>query len=84
VENIMNRRNFLQALLATPAVVLVGTRQPVVARTATPALTLQRSPLAGFQYHASERVWPRLRTGDALKLVREPGNRYDARAVAVY
>lgn len=42
---------------------------------------LQTSPVAGFQYHDGEAVWHALRQGDPLALVREPGNRHDARAV---
>lgn len=46
-------------------------------------ILLQDSPLAGFQYHAGKALWPQLRVGDALTLVREPDNVHDARAVRV-
>lgn len=46
-------------------------------------IILQTSPLAGFQYHAGRAVFPLLEAGDALTLVREPDNPYDARAVRV-
>lgn len=46
-------------------------------------LLVQRSPLAGFQYHAGEALWDELRVGDALVLVREPDNPHDPRAVRV-
>jgi hypothetical protein len=46
-------------------------------------LVVQDSPLAGFQYHAGKTLWPQMQVGDALTLVREPENRYDARAVRV-
>jgi hypothetical protein len=46
-------------------------------------ILLQDSPLAGFQYHAGKALWPQLRVGDALTLVREPDNPHDARAVRV-
>jgi hypothetical protein len=46
-------------------------------------LLLQDSPLAGFQYHAGKAVWAQLKVGDALTLVREPDNPYDAQAVRV-
>lgn len=46
-------------------------------------ILLQDSPLAGFQYHAGKVLWPQLRVGDALTLVREPDNAHDARAVRV-
>ena len=46
-------------------------------------ILLQDSPLAGFQYHAGKALWPQMRVGDALALVREPDNPYDAKAVRV-
>jgi hypothetical protein len=46
-------------------------------------ILVQSSPLAGFQYHAGTEVWERLRVGDTLVLVREPGNAHDVRAVRV-
>jgi len=50
---------------------------------ATAHILVQDSPLAGFQYHAGKVVWPELRVGDVLTLVREPDNPHDARAVRV-
>ncbi|MCA0186256.1 MAG: HIRAN domain-containing protein, partial [Proteobacteria bacterium] len=44
---------------------------------------VQRSPLAGFQYHGAAIHWDALREGDPLKLVREPDNPHDPRAVRV-
>lgn len=46
-------------------------------------ILLQDSPLAGFQYHAGKALWPQMRTGDALTLIREPDNVHDAKAVRV-
>ena len=46
-------------------------------------ILLQDSPLAGFQYHAGKTLWPRMRVGDALTLIREPDNRHDPKAVRV-
>lgn len=70
----MSRRAFLKSLtalvggLALPAVAYATTGR-------TNVKTLQQSPLAGFQYHYGEVLWP--------QLVREPGNRFDYRAVRV-
>lgn len=44
---------------------------------------LQTSPLAGFQYHAGRAVFPLLRVGDPLSLLREPDNPHDPRAIRV-
>lgn len=46
-------------------------------------IELQRSPVAGFQYHRAEALWPLLAVGAALDLVREPDNVHDPRAVRV-
>ena len=46
-------------------------------------ILVQSSPLAGFQYHAAGELWPGLRVGDALTLIREPDNPHDRNAVRV-
>lgn len=46
-------------------------------------LMVQSSPLAGLQYHAALELWPDLRIGDRLTLVREPENPHDVNAVRV-
>ena len=46
-------------------------------------LLVQSSLLAGFQYHAGEKLWDELRVGDRLTLIREPENPHDALAVRV-
>ncbi|MSQ71830.1 MAG: HIRAN protein [Betaproteobacteria bacterium] len=46
-------------------------------------LLVQSSPLAGFRYHEAKDVFPMMKSGDALSLVREPDNAYDANAVRV-
>lgn len=78
----MSRRTFLKSLTA----LIGGLALPAVAHAATNrenAKTLQHSPLAGFQYHHGEALWPQLAIGQTLQLVREPGNRHDDRAVRV-
>ncbi len=80
----MNRRGFIGALLRGA----VGAPlMPVAALAASASgrrVRLQQSPVAGFQYYEGERIFRRLREGMALNLVREPENKYDERAVAVY
>ena len=46
-------------------------------------LLLQDSPLAGFQFHAGKKLWPQMRVGDRLMLVREPNNVHDRLAIRV-
>lgn len=71
-----------------PVTSVPATSVPATVQHAAPAATrgatrvlLQNSPVAGFQFHDGEAAWPLLRTGDPLALVREPHNRFDARAV---
>ncbi|WP_018609369.1 HIRAN domain-containing protein [Uliginosibacterium gangwonense] len=47
------------------------------------SMVVQRTPLAGFTHHAAQTVWDQLREGDALQLVLETSNPYDAQAVRV-
>lgn len=44
---------------------------------------VQSSPLAGSQYYALSHLVDQMRVGDALTLIREPDNRFDARAIRV-
>ncbi|MDR1888361.1 MAG: HIRAN domain-containing protein [Zoogloeaceae bacterium] len=46
-------------------------------------MLVQSSPLAGSQFHALARLHADMRLGDALTLVREPENPYDAKAIRV-
>ena len=69
------------AWLLTVVAIFVAT----LAHAAQPAtrILVQSSPVAGFQFHEGKRLWDQLQIGDALTLVREPGNAHDARAVRV-
>lgn len=49
----------------------------------TVKLLVQSSPLAGYRYAEAAQVWPELRVGDPLDLVREPDNPHDRNAVRV-
>ncbi|MDR2452697.1 MAG: HIRAN domain-containing protein [Candidatus Accumulibacter sp.] len=76
----MSRRLFLERVAV---LVGIGIATPV-ARAAVPrGVELQRSPVAGFQYHQGAAIWPWLVVGASLSLVREPDNAYDPRAVRV-
>jgi len=46
-------------------------------------LLVQSSPLAGFGYSEAAALWPQLRVGDELTLVREADNPRDASAVRI-
>ena len=86
----MKRRHFLGSLSALAALPVAGdardgARPGVLdGEGASRELLIQESPVAGFQYHDGEAVWTRLAAGDSLRLRREPDNRHDRQAVAVY
>jgi hypothetical protein len=74
----MLRRAFLKSLTT----LVGGIAMPAVAHASRETWkTLQTSPIAGFQYHQGETLWPQLAVGQPLQLVREPDNRHDNRAV---
>jgi hypothetical protein len=75
----MKRRNFLASLLGVAAALPAAKTAAAVPRR----ILIQESPLAGFPYHEGETLWPSLRAGDALALVRETNNLHDPRAVRV-
>lgn len=64
------------------AALLLATALPMRAQPESRIL-VQSSPLAGFQFHEGKALWPQMKVGDALTLVREADNPYDARAVRV-
>ena len=76
----MSRRTFLKALMGLAGLPIATRLQAKENRP----IPLQQSPVAGFQYHRGEEVWPLLQAGMPLELRREPENRYDRKAVAVY
>lgn len=71
----------LAAVLNPPGAVVAPTAGAT--ETAVRCIELQRSRVAGFQYHQGESVWSALKVGMSLELVREPANIYDERAVRV-
>jgi hypothetical protein len=73
---------FLRSALVIPLLILV-LLPPAVRAEGEVRLLVQSSPLAGFRYYAGETLWPAMREGDRLTLVREPDNPHDANAVRV-
>ena len=76
----MKRRTFFQRLLGGLG---IAAASPVLGIEDRSVL-IQESPIAGFQFHSGEAVWPSLSVGAKLKLVRESANPHDDNAVAVY
>lgn len=71
------------ASLLAGLALLLGGLGPPAADAQHIRVLVQRSPLAGFQYHGAAIHWEALREGDPLQLVREPDNPHDPRAVRV-
>ncbi len=68
--------SLLVALTTTPAFAQSDER-------GTAEIVVQVSLTAGLRYHDAKAVWDQMHVGDALTLVREPDNLYDANAVSV-
>lgn len=77
-----SRAVMVAGLLVAGAIALV---QPATAQenNARVRILVQSSPLAGFRHGQAAEVWPDLRAGDNLQLVREPDNAFDPSAVRV-
>jgi hypothetical protein len=62
------------------AVAILGGAAPAAESTSA-RIVVQNSPLAGFMYYDGSAIWEKMKSGDRLTLVREPGNVHDANAV---
>ena len=69
------------ARLALALGLLLGVSASATAETVK--ILVQSSPLAGSQFYAVAEVWPQIRLGDRLTLIREPENRHDRKAIRV-
>lgn len=74
----MLRRGFLQLLSLVTA---TGAAAKPLPAPAPPRVPLVEAFIAGFRYHDGLQVAESLKAGDALSLVRDPGNSQDARAI---
>ena len=75
----MQRRHFIGLISSLLPGAAIGARSTIEPST----ITIQESPIAGFQYHLGEALWSQLAIGQPLTLSREPDNRYDPRAVRI-
>jgi len=79
----MQRRGFLQTLLAMSGIAGIAPHAHALTAAIPQQILLQTSPVAGFQYHAGENIWPQLTLGSELQLIREPHNIHDTQAVRI-
>ncbi|MFT3734025.1 MAG: HIRAN domain-containing protein [Rhodocyclaceae bacterium] len=75
----MDTRRLLRQLSLGAALLCVAASVAMAASR----LLLQRVTVAGVAYHEAKTVWPRLREGDALEVVRDAGNSHDPLAVRI-
>jgi hypothetical protein len=78
-----SRRKFIRNILAIIGVAAIFPTS-VKKHSAQRSLLLLNTPLAGYQYHQADQLFPLLRVGQSLELKREIDNRHDEKAVAVY
>jgi len=84
----VRRRDFLKSLLILPLVTVAAKISAIpkieIKRSKRWRIFLQKSLVAGLPFYSLYLVEDKLRVGDHLRLVREPNNRYDAKAVEIY
>jgi hypothetical protein len=80
---VQGRRSFLRRLLAVPAA-LAGATARLGAQEVDPRrTTIGRFHVAGFRYYRGPELVGGIQAGEALRLVAEPENPYDAGAVRI-
>ncbi len=79
----MQRRSLVQSLGGT---LILATQlfKPRSASAGARRVLLQESPLAGYQFHRADSLWPFLAVGTELSLHREHLNPHDPHAIAVW
>ena len=76
----MQRRTFFRRLFGSLGAAVTSQRVGAADRS----VLIQESPIAGFQFHRGDAIWPSLSVGQELVLVRESSNTHDPDAVAIY
>lgn len=79
----IGRRTFLAMLIGVPAAGATAARARM-APAGRPLVLFSAMRVAGYRFHDGPRIEGRLREGERVILVREPGNPHDPRAVAVW
>jgi hypothetical protein len=79
MKSIQPRRDFLKRLLALP---LLGA-PPAIAASTVSQYDLNAFPVAGFAFYEGPDLIHQLQPGEALRLVAEPHNPHDPRAIRI-
>jgi hypothetical protein len=77
----MNRGEFLRNMFGGIALSLVP---KIEAKTIRKKQQLLQCFVAGFRYYNGPQLLNKMEIGDTIKLVREPNNKYDNKAIALY
>ncbi len=80
----MKRKHVLKTLTTAPAALLLPSIFKSRSSQKTKNILLIDTDVAGFQHYKGNDVWGRLKTGDNLRLAREPRNPFDYDAVEIY
>ncbi len=80
----MKRRHVLKTLTGTGANLFPPSLFKSRSTQKTKSIMLIDTAVAGFQHYKGNEVWGRLKTGDNLRLAREPRNPFDYDAVEIY
>lgn len=76
----MNRLTFIKNLITVSSLSAL----PNIASSQSSKVYLHNFYVRGFQYYEGEKLFPKMNLGDSLDLVREPNNKYDESAIAVF
>ncbi|WP_052507114.1 HIRAN domain-containing protein [Desulfonatronovibrio magnus] len=81
----MQRRGFISMLGAFFGALVFGGKVPEVkARVIPKPVSLFQCHVAGFPYYQGPKIFSDLQSGQKLKLLREPNNPHDSKAIAVF
>ncbi|KAF0152452.1 MAG: hiran domain protein [Ignavibacteria bacterium] len=78
----MNRSIFLKKIIASSISLFIPVKSKPVAKTKR--YFLAKFYVAGFVYYDGETVLNNLKVGEELKIIQEPTNPYDRRALEIY
>lgn len=76
----MNRLEFIKNLITVSGLSVL----PKTNLSQNKKVFLHHFYVRGFQYYEGENLFPKMKLGESLDLVREPDNKFDESAIAVF
>lgn len=81
----MQRSEFIRnSILGLVGLLALGPEKSISKPVAERTYSLGEIPVAGFQHYKGERISHLLKEGTNIQLKREPENKYDSNAIALY